>query len=278
VFEFRLLDEDGVALGGATPQAPEPRTRPVLHYDDGSRNGRIVDMPRFPFTIGRGRDNDLQISVDPALSRMHCRIEKRGDGFWVVDNGSSRGTRLNGEPIDEARLEDGDSIQIGDTQFDFELTASVDELAEDETDEGPAPAHVKKPSRESLPVGEGLEKIRVTNQALGILMAAYDRSGGPGRGEAEIQLMLESAPKPYAPLFDGVRVRGDGLPPLVVLYNVAGRPDVDQRWVLAAGLLDLIDRAVSVAADSLPGEAVDELLEQIVRVNYRDQLRITPVS
>ncbi|WP_346674005.1 GGDEF domain-containing protein [Nannocystis sp. SCPEA4] len=67
-----------------------------------------------PSTVGRGAHNTLVLGGD-AVSRNHARFEKRADGWWVVDNGSVNGTYVNDEQVREARLHDGDRLQIGHT-------------------------------------------------------------------------------------------------------------------------------------------------------------------
>ncbi|MFW5920355.1 MAG: sigma 54-interacting transcriptional regulator [Polyangiales bacterium] len=69
-------------------------------------------------TVGREADNTLCIP-EAAVSRYHAKVGKRPDGFWVVDNGSTNGTIVNGERVDAARLEDFDVVRIGDTLFRY---------------------------------------------------------------------------------------------------------------------------------------------------------------
>ena len=73
----------------------------------------------FPFTIGRVESADLQIDSS-RVSREHAVIVKEQDGFRIRDLGSTNGTFLNGEPIEEARLNDGDILTIADTEFTFQ--------------------------------------------------------------------------------------------------------------------------------------------------------------
>jgi type VI secretion system protein len=86
-----------------------------LHLE-GTGEQRAVTGDRC--TIGRARENDW-VLPDPEqhLSRQHCVIERRGDGFCVVDT-SSNGVFVNGEsaPLgrgQERGLRDGDRLQLG---------------------------------------------------------------------------------------------------------------------------------------------------------------------
>lgn len=62
--------------------------------------------------VGRLPECGLSLPADPAVSRRHCRIDLTASGCRVV-NLSSNGTRVNGRPIEELRLRNGDEIQLG---------------------------------------------------------------------------------------------------------------------------------------------------------------------
>ena len=67
-------------------------------------------------TLGREADNTLSIP-EAAVSRHHALVERRGDGFWIVDNGSTNGTVINGERVKAHRLRNHDLVRVGDTIF-----------------------------------------------------------------------------------------------------------------------------------------------------------------
>ena len=67
-------------------------------------------------TIGRESDNSLAIP-EAAVSRYHARVEKRPDGWWIVDSASTNGTIVNGARVAEHRLVDHDLVRVGDTLF-----------------------------------------------------------------------------------------------------------------------------------------------------------------
>ena len=60
-------------------------------------------MNGTPVTIGRGAQNVLALRGDGFASAVHARVEARGDGVWVTDQGSTNGTFVNGDRIDGAR-------------------------------------------------------------------------------------------------------------------------------------------------------------------------------
>ena len=67
-------------------------------------------------TIGRAPDNSVSFSDDSNVSRYHAEIERREDGFWLIDLGSFNGTTLNEEKVEtEKPLDDGDVVMFGGT-------------------------------------------------------------------------------------------------------------------------------------------------------------------
>jgi predicted component of type VI protein secretion system len=74
-------------------------------------------------TIGRGPANDISLSWDTEVSRVHAELERMGSEWTIVDDGSARaGTSVNGERLaGRQRLSDGDVIQIGRTRLAYRL-------------------------------------------------------------------------------------------------------------------------------------------------------------
>jgi len=63
-------------------------------------------------TAGRHPESDIFLD-DVTVSRRHAEFVRDGDRFTVRDVGSLNGTYLNRERIDDARLSNGDEVQIG---------------------------------------------------------------------------------------------------------------------------------------------------------------------
>jgi pSer/pThr/pTyr-binding forkhead associated (FHA) protein len=68
--------------------------------------------------IGRDAGCDVRISA-PSVSREHCVIEQVDGEYYLRDLESSGGTLLDGEPIDEVRLEHGLEVEVGPTLLRF---------------------------------------------------------------------------------------------------------------------------------------------------------------
>jgi transcriptional regulator with GAF, ATPase, and Fis domain len=73
-------------------------------------------------TFGRESDNVLCIP-EAAVSRYHGRVERRPDGCWVVDNGSTNGILVNGVRVGAHLLSDHDVVRVGDTLLRFAARA-----------------------------------------------------------------------------------------------------------------------------------------------------------
>ena len=70
--------------------------------------------------MGLGRDSSNLIQVhDTEVSRRHAEIRREGDAYTVVDLGSSNGTFVNGERVEQHELASGDRLQVGSTLMLF---------------------------------------------------------------------------------------------------------------------------------------------------------------
>jgi len=78
-------------------------------------DGRSVAFPLGDGAMEVGRDEDVAIRLDePLVSRRHARIERRTEGWVVVDLGSTNFTRVNGERVRRERvLAHGDELRLG---------------------------------------------------------------------------------------------------------------------------------------------------------------------
>jgi diguanylate cyclase (GGDEF)-like protein len=92
----------------------------------GGELGARADLAEVDLVIGRAPGCGFRLD-DPGVSRQHCRIWRDGDGWRLRDLGSTNKTFVNGAPVDEVELRDGDRIGIGDTVFKFVRAGSVEE-------------------------------------------------------------------------------------------------------------------------------------------------------
>jgi hypothetical protein len=80
------------------------------------------------FTIGRGSEHDMVLDED-MVSRSHARISTFDGQVSVKDLGSTNGTLINGERMDEHVLSPGDQILIGNSLLEFVFEGSAKENA-----------------------------------------------------------------------------------------------------------------------------------------------------
>jgi len=112
------------ATGFHAPVAFAEAPRTVDAWLIVERGGGLQRDERFDLigglSIGRSKEADVQIE-DRYASGLHARVFSREGRFFVEDMSSTNGTLLNGaELVGEAELIDGDTVQIGDTEFRFE--------------------------------------------------------------------------------------------------------------------------------------------------------------
>ena len=75
-------------------------------------------LTKNTITVGRGPQCDLQI-VTHFVSREHARLTLSGGATLIEDLGSRNGVFVNSVRVDRRRLQQGDLVTIGETQFRF---------------------------------------------------------------------------------------------------------------------------------------------------------------
>jgi hypothetical protein len=91
----------GAASAGAEPDA---RERATLTYDD-EQGHHVFSMRKDTLSIGRGGSSvwvDVQVIAPSKVSREHLRLRHDGAGRFFVQDISSWGTSVDGEPIPAA--------------------------------------------------------------------------------------------------------------------------------------------------------------------------------
>lgn len=108
-------------------------------------SGAAVELTQPDILIGRHSQADVRLPL-PDVSRRHCRF-LFGQGVWqVIDLNSLNGVFLNGEPIRQATLHQGDLIRIGGFIFAVDLSEANTEVAESEASEGLIRRLFKRPA------------------------------------------------------------------------------------------------------------------------------------
>lgn len=100
----------------------------TIHSVDGARE---IPLDGTYLTFGRTEGADIVIN-DGSLSRVHASINRQDDRIWIIDEGSTNGSSVNGEPVPVAGtpLKHGDEIYIGNTTIvvEFNLNGHTDVL------------------------------------------------------------------------------------------------------------------------------------------------------
>lgn len=86
----------------------------------GSRSGFPLNKDHV--IIGREVKCAIMLN-DNSVSRQHSSITRLAEGYLLRDLGSSNGTYVNGQRVQEYLLCDGDRVSIGDIEFWFEAPA-----------------------------------------------------------------------------------------------------------------------------------------------------------
>ena len=149
----------------------------VMFRGDGER--RSFSLARDMTVIGRREDCDLRIPVGD-VSRKHCRFIREGDSLRLEDLGSSNGTFVNGERIQESVVNAGDYIQVGPVQFVLQIDGY--------------------PADEDMADPTAIETVESTGE----FMALTELSNDPAPESDAIDLpadALEELPEPPTPDF-----------------------------------------------------------------------------
>src|SRR5215212_6304838 len=65
---------------------------------------------------------------DETVSRMHAIIEVNGPGdVSIIDLGSTKGTFVNGQKVNKAKLQSGDTIVVGETRIELAIGAGEED-------------------------------------------------------------------------------------------------------------------------------------------------------
>jgi two-component system, cell cycle response regulator len=97
-------------------QQPTKEACLVVIY--GNDLGRKHSLESASVTLGRSNKCDIQIDQE-SVSRAHSKITNAGRSVKIRDLGSTNGTYVNDELVEERTLVDGDFIKIGRTIFKF---------------------------------------------------------------------------------------------------------------------------------------------------------------
>jgi type II secretory ATPase GspE/PulE/Tfp pilus assembly ATPase PilB-like protein len=224
-----------------------------------SQGVRRVELEDGPLTVGRNFTN-LLVLEDIHAGRFHCVFEKGPQGYQVRDLDTRSGTRVNGTPVRQANLSNGDVVSIGKTELKLVIAAAapsgpadaselMDQMAElvstQETPEPPAAAAAAAvpeapPRRAVLGANEYERHLRERAEAL------------PDRSFTESQITLINARGKIAHAGDHKANISDALLNLRLIMLICFRSratdihvepkadDVHVRIRVDGGMIDLV--------------------------------------
>lgn len=116
--EGRVRDAEQGDTAIAVDADPEEPGVPALVFEGGTLQERVWLLQEPEVTIGRARTSTIQIRDDAGVSRKHCTLFVRDGSVEVRDEGSTKGTFVDGSKVKEtANLPEGATLVVGDTAF-----------------------------------------------------------------------------------------------------------------------------------------------------------------
>ncbi len=94
---------------------------PILEIIEGEHKGQSYPITTPLVKIGRGMDNDIQLSEDTSVSRHHAQVVYKSHQYALIDVDSSNGSFINGVRVKEQVLKPGDDIMIGQSRLIFKI-------------------------------------------------------------------------------------------------------------------------------------------------------------
>jgi pSer/pThr/pTyr-binding forkhead associated (FHA) protein len=114
-----------------TPPAV-PDTRPVLAtlevLNEGPTKGSRLQLRLALAHVGRGAHNDVRL-LDESVSETHAKLQRREDGWYLVDLESTNGSYVGGtRVVGERRIEGSPDLRFGGVKMRFVPTDGVAEV------------------------------------------------------------------------------------------------------------------------------------------------------
>jgi pSer/pThr/pTyr-binding forkhead associated (FHA) protein len=110
-------------------QPAEAGQRTVLGYfevlNEGPSKGQRIEITSPRVNIGRGQHNDV-VLPDESVSDAHAKLQRREEGWFLIDLESTNGTYVAGERVaDEVRVMPGADVRFGGVKLAFRALGST---------------------------------------------------------------------------------------------------------------------------------------------------------
>jgi pSer/pThr/pTyr-binding forkhead associated (FHA) protein len=116
-----------------TAPAPVPKPAPAGHapmatleiVNEGPLKGTTFEIHSALTNVGRGAHNDV-VLADESVSDSHAKIQKRDNGWYIVDQESTNGTYVGGRRVQgEQRVEGAPDVRFGGIKMTFRPVATA---------------------------------------------------------------------------------------------------------------------------------------------------------
>jgi len=120
-------DEEMTKMPETPVETPEPVTvaapsQPVAWFE--ALDGKRYEIYKFPATIGKSTSNDVVVPSQ-YVSRQHATVTYKDGYFFLTDNNSSNGTKVNGKRIHGAtRIDHGVKVGFGPYETIFNVAGA----------------------------------------------------------------------------------------------------------------------------------------------------------
>lgn len=126
---------------------------------------QVFDMQGAEVSIGRDPSSLIRLDA-VSVSKRHAVVRVAGDGYTLVDVGSSNGTTVNGRRVTTSALRDGDRLEIGTETLVFRAS-------------GASAADAPRARRPGRPVMIGAGAIVMVALAIGVAIVLRGTPAGP---------------------------------------------------------------------------------------------------
>lgn len=111
----KLAQRNAAPQPGQGRASGELRESPacVLAVIEGPHGGQEFVVDHLPAYIGRGPDCTIRLDNDRGVSRRHAELYRQAGVLRLRDLGSTHGTNVNGDNINDKALTPGDKIRVG---------------------------------------------------------------------------------------------------------------------------------------------------------------------
>ena len=99
---------------------------PKLVVNPDSPEAWLIELRPGTISLGRSEQSDFPIE-HPSVSSSHCQITLSGDSVLLKDLGSTAGTFVNDELVEEAKLQPGQMLRLGEVVMRFESDVDADQ-------------------------------------------------------------------------------------------------------------------------------------------------------